>query len=79
MSFAMEVYCNEKASIVPLNMQTITAEDCSYEVTMEHISGCAAFNFMPIWRALGFVMIVSGMLLSYLGFRATKRFMAFIV
>lgn len=79
MSFAMEVYCNEKASIVPVNMETMTAEECSYSISMEHISGCAAFNLMPIWRALGLVMIGSGILLSYLGFRATKRFMAFIV
>jgi hypothetical protein len=50
-----------------------------YHVQLEHIAGCAAFNFLPFLRVLGLGLIISGLILTYLGRRATKRFMEFIV
>ena len=75
----MEIYCNEKATMVPQNMETDTSDECVYQVRMEHQSGCAVLNLLPFFRVLGLIFILAGFILTYLGPRATKRFMAFIV
>lgn len=79
MGFALEVYCNEKAALIPQNMEEDASDECVYEVHLEHNSGCAIFNLLPFLRVLGLMMIGSGLLLMKMGHRATKRFMQFVV
>ena len=54
-------------------------DKCVYHVQMEHGAGCAAFNFLPLKRVLGLGLILAGFVLTYLGRKATKTFMQWIV
>lgn len=87
LGFVIDVLCNEKANIIPANMEMVTfgsADDnigdkCIYHVQLEHMAGCSAFNFLPFKRVFGLAFIFSGILLTYLGKHSLKNFMEFIV
>ena len=52
---------------------------CVYHVMMESSAGCPSFNFLPLLRVMGLAMIISGVVLTYLGRKVQKQFMSLLV
>jgi len=75
LGFTIDVICNKEANVKPMNIHVVplgSAEDdiddqCTYHVVMESSAGCPSFDFMPLLRVMGLAMIISGVVLAYLG------------